>query len=60
MLTHDYNSNNDDGLNGATLRTFSKNRPLLDNEHVRQYGPNPLHNALSLSATKLFPVLFKY
>ena len=34
MLIHDYHSNNDDGLNWATLRTFSKNRPLLDNEHI--------------------------
>ena len=40
MLTHDYHSNNDDGLNRATLRTFSqKKRPILDNEHVRQDGP---------------------
>ena len=39
MLTHDYHYNNDDGLNWATLRTFSKNRPILDNEHVRQDGP---------------------
>ena len=59
MQTHDYHSNNDDGLNGATLRTFSKNRPLLDNEHVRQDGllrlgqvgsgpscPNPLYDTL--------------
>ena len=57
MLTHDYHSNNDDGLNWATLRTFSKNRPLLDN--VRQDGflglgqdgpgpscPKPLYDAL--------------
>ena len=36
MLTHDYHSNNDDGLNSATLRTFSKFRPVLDNEHVGQ------------------------
>ena len=40
MRTHDYHSNNDDGLNWATLRTFStKKRVLLDNEHVRQDGP---------------------
>ena len=39
MLTYDYHSNNDDGLNSATLRTFSQKRPLLDNEHVRQDGP---------------------
>ena len=41
MLTHDYHSNNNDGLNWATLRTFSKNRRLLDNEHVRQDGRPP-------------------
>ena len=39
MLIHDYHSNNDDGLNWTTLRNFPKNRPLLDNEHVRQDGP---------------------
>ena len=73
MRTHDYHSNNDDGLNWATLRTFSKSRVLLDNEHVRQDGPlglgqygpgpscpNPLYDALWLSVTKYFLVLFKY
>ena len=39
MLTRDYHSNNDDGMNGATLSTLSKNRPLLGNEYVRQDGP---------------------
>ena len=73
MPTHDYLSNNDDGFNWATLRTFSKNRLLLDNEHVRQDGPlglgqdgpgpscpNPLYDALWFSVTTFFRVLFKY
>ena len=73
MRTHDYHSNNDDGLNCATLRTFSENRVLLDNEHVRQDGPlglgqdgpgpscpNPLYDALLFSVTTFFLVLFKY
>ena len=34
MLTHDYHFNNDDSLNLAILRNFSKYHPLLDNEHV--------------------------
>ena len=59
MITHDYHSNNHDGSNWAALRTFSKNRHILDNEHVRQDGPlrlgqdgpgpscpNPLYDAL--------------
>ena len=38
MLIHTYHSNNDDSLTLATLGlgTFSKYRPLLDNDHVRQ------------------------
>ena len=73
MLTHDYHYNNDDGLNWATLPTLSKNRPLLDNEHVRQDGPlglgqdgpgpscpNPLYDALQFFMTQFVLVLFKY
>ena len=73
MRTHDYHSNNDDGLNWATLCTFSKNRVLLDNEHVRQdfplglgqdgpgpSCPSPLYDALWFSVTTFFLVLFKY
>ncbi len=72
MRTYDYHSNNDDGLNWATLRTFSKNRVLLDNEHLRQDGPlgwgqdgpgpscpNPRYDALWFSVTTFFLVLIK-
>ena len=54
MLTHDYHSNNDDGLNSATLRTFSssKNRSLLDNEHVRQDGPSKGEGHLNMIGSR--------
>ena len=62
MLTHDYHSNNDYDFNWATLRTFSKNRPLLHNEHVRQDGPLGLGQGGPGPSCpiSLYNVLFKY